>query len=466
MALARQAFDHQRAGSSGRRGVATIIPYARHPLIGEPLLNASRVDSASSAVSPGSARFAAILFVVAFLIRLAIVVWLRDLNVGPTTPSTNDDYEFNVFAQNLAAGRGYVTDQGQPSSFRAPGFSFFLAGLYAVAGVNYALAFVALCALGAASCVLAYLLAREFFAERWARVAGVLSAVYLAHAYFATLLLSESLFVPLLTLGVWLTVRFLKGAPLWNLALAGAVMGLATLTRPFALVLLPMFAALVLISRRPLATRLANVAVWTMCFIAVIVPWTVRNYRVHGEFVLVATNGGSTFYGANNDRVVTERRYYGYWLSTVELPHRDLIEAQPNEVAHDDMEWKLGIDWVKSHPKEFAFAAGLKLARLAVGLPDFDAGPPLYRVLRMAGYWPFLALYLLGVVQCVRRRLWSLPWLAIHACMLATVITAVIFWGSARFRDVNAGLLMLYAVLGLQVLAGIRRQLASRYVAR
>ena len=418
-------------------------------------MNASRVDSASRAASIPAARFAAILFVVAFLVRLAFVIWLRDISADPTTRSTNDDYEFNVFAQNLAAGRGYVNDQGLPSSFRAPGFSFFLAGLYFLAGTNYVLVFVSLCALGAVSCVLTWLLAREFFPENWARVAGVLSAVYLPHMYFATVLFSENLFVPLLTLGMWLTVRFLKGASTWYLAIAGMVFGLATLTRPFGLIFLPLFGVLVWFVRRPLPTRLVNVGVWTACFLVVMVPWTVRNYRVHGEFVLVATNGGSTFYGANNDRVVTERRYYGYWLSTVELPQRDLVVAQPNELAHDDMEWKLGMDWVKSHPKQFTFAAGLKLARLAVGLPDFDAGPPLYRVVRMVGYWPFLAVFLLGALACVRLGLWSLPWLAVHACILATMITAVIFWGSARFRDVNVGLLMLYTTVGVQWLSAI-----------
>ena len=399
------------------------------------------------------ARFGAVLFVVAFLIRLAVVVWLRDLSVGPTVPSTNDDYEFNVFARNIAAGLGHVTDHGRPSSFRAPGFSYFLAGLYAVAGVNYAVAFAALCALGAASCVLAWLLAREFLEERWARVAGLLSAIYVPHIYFATVFLSENLFIPLLTLGGLLFVRYVKGASRWTLALSAVVLGLATLTRPFALILLPLSGVLLLVMRRPWPDRVTNVAMWIACFLVVMAPWTARNYRVHGQFVLVSTNGGSTFYGGNNDRVVTERRYYGYWLSTVELPHRDLIDAQPNEVAHDDMEWKLGMDWVRENPAKFVFAAGLKLARMTAGLPDFDGGRPLYRVIRMVGYWPFLLLFLLGMFAVVRQRLWSLPWMAVHVCILATVITAVVFWGSARFRDANVGILMLYAAVGLQWIA-------------
>jgi hypothetical protein len=97
------------------------------------------------------------------------VIWLGT-RTQPDDASTSSDYEFNVFARNLAAGHGHLNDQGQPSSCRAPGFSFFLAVLYALAGTNYALAFVALCVLGAASCILAYLLAREFMPENWARV--------------------------------------------------------------------------------------------------------------------------------------------------------------------------------------------------------------------------------------------------------------------------------------------------------
>lgn len=394
--------------------------------------------------------FASVLFAIAFGVRIAAVLWLRDLNVGPTTPSTNDDYEFNVFAQNLVAGRGYVNDQGVPSSFRAPGFPFVLAGLYWLVGTNYAAAYLALCAVGAASCVLTWLLAREFVEERWARVAGVLSAFYLGHVYFSTVFYSECLFVLLLTLGLWLMVRYLRGGPAWYLASAGLAFGYATLTRPFSLLLLPLFGALLLFSSRSWRFRLRDLAMWTLCFMVVLLPWTARNYRVHDAFVLVATNGGSTFYGGNNPRVVSERQYYGYWLSTRELPGRDLIDQHPNEYDHDKVEWKLGIDWVKDHPGQFVFAAGLKIARAVIGPPDFDAGPTYFKVLRVASYWPLVPLFVLGVLLALRRRSWSLAWMAIHACMMATLATVVIFWGSSRFRDVNVAILMLYAVVALE----------------
>jgi len=406
------------------------------------------------------ATFLCLLFVVAFLLRLAVVLWLRDISEGPPGPSSGDDYEFNVLAENVAAGQGYVNYQGRPTSFRAPGFPFLLAGMYFVTGPNYPLAYLLFCALGALSCVFTYLLAREVISEATARLAAWLSVFYLAHLYFSTIFLSENLFVPLLNLGLWLVIRYLKGGSVLLLALAGLVLGWTTLTRPFTLLLGPLLGVLLVWPPRSLASRLAAGVIWSVTFLGAVAPWTARNYFVHGEFVLLATNGGSTFYGGNNDRVVTEPKYFGYWLSTTDLPHRDLIDATPNEVAHDKMEWKLGIDWVQSHPEKFALAALFKIARLPVGLPDWDSGRLPYRILRMAGYWPFLVLMAVGGFVCLRRRLWSPPWLVLHFTILATVLTAVVFWGSPRFRDANVGVLMVYAAVGLRA-ATVRERLSD-----
>src|SRR6516165_5509595 len=145
--------------------------------------------------------FLALLVAGAFLVRLAAVLALRDLEVGPLGPYSQDDVQYNALALEVAQGNGYVNDRGRPTSFRAPGFPLFLAGLYALAGPNYPLAYLSFCLLGALSCLLTYLLARELLPEGPARLAAVLAAVYLPHIYFATVFWSENLFVPCLALG-------------------------------------------------------------------------------------------------------------------------------------------------------------------------------------------------------------------------------------------------------------------------
>jgi Dolichyl-phosphate-mannose-protein mannosyltransferase len=398
----------------------------------------------------------------AFLLRLGVVLALHPLDQGPEGPDSDDDVEYNHLAWHLARGEGYINEHGQPTSFRAPGFPFFLAGLYTVAGPCYALAWLSFCALGALSCLLTYFLARELLDEDVARLAAVLAVVYPPHVHQAATFLSENLFVPLLALGLWLFMRHLKSRSLGVLALAGLSLGAATLARSFGLLLLPLLLLVLawagLKQRRfPLAAGL----VLGVSFLAAIVPWTVRNYGVHGKPVLIATNGGSTFYGGNNGRVATEPRNFGHWISTTELPDRDKIDATPDELAHDQMEWHLGWQWLKENPGYWPRLVVFKVARLCFWLPDLE---PAGKVVRAVCYLPFLVLFLAGMGACLRRReYWTPAWLVVHGTMLATVLTALIFWGAPRFRDANAPLLMLYAAVGARVLWGFwkRREQAA-----
>jgi 4-amino-4-deoxy-L-arabinose transferase-like glycosyltransferase len=401
--------------------------------------------------------FLVLVLAVAFLVRLGTVLALRDVSVGPVGPPTDDAVEFNNLARNLVGGAGYANAAGRLTSFRAPGWPIFLAGLYLVAGQTPWLVYAVNCLLGALTCWLTYLLGRELLDEWSARVAALLAALYLPTLWFATMYLSENLFVPCLALAVLLFARCLRSGSVWLVLATGLVLGWAVLTRPFALLLVPCLLLILLRAHKgsapSLVRRLLPAGVLAAAVGAVVLPWTVRNYLVHRQPVLVATNGGSTFYGGNNGRVARERRYLGYWLSTTELPHRDRVDAAPNEVAHDKVEWALGWQWVREHPGEMPLLLAAKVVRLVVWPPDFDGGPRLYYAVRVLGYAPYLLLFLLGGWCCLRRPELRTPgWQAIHATLLATLLTGLIFWGSARFRDANAPLLMLYAAVGLGAL--------------
>jgi 4-amino-4-deoxy-L-arabinose transferase-like glycosyltransferase len=389
------------------------------------------------------------LFVTAFALRLALVVLLRDIHVGPTGISSADDVEFDVLAKNLASGEGYRNVNGRLTSFRAPGWPLFLAGIYVVAGEQPALVYIVNCLLGALSCLLAYALGRELLSPRAAWLAGWLTALFLPHAWFATLFYSENLFVPLLGASAWLLIRQQSGGSMWLVLLGGLLVGCAVLTRPFALLLLPLWGLALLASGTTIWNRLLAPVLLGLGALVIVAPWTWRNHVVHGHPVLVATNGGSTFYGSNNDRVVREWRLWGAWVSTVDLPGRDEIMAAPDEVSHDQVEWQLGMDWVKAHPHKAMLIAPLKVARLIFWVPDFDGGPRWYYAVRGLCYLPYLVLLLVGAWSCFTGASGRPGWAVIHLTMLATVITAIIFWGTPRFRDANAPLLMLYPALAL-----------------
>jgi 4-amino-4-deoxy-L-arabinose transferase-like glycosyltransferase len=394
--------------------------------------------------------FLATLFAVAFLIRMSAVLALRDPHRGPSASLGADPVEFDSLAWNLARGAGYASATGQPTSFRAPGFPFFLSAIYAVAGRSYPLTYAALAALGAGSCVITYFLARELLQERAARLAAALAAAYVPHVYFATVLLSENLFAPALGLVVWLLLRHHRtGSPL-AAATAGLCLGVAVLTRPFAALLVPILAVIVVAGlRRGQPSRaVAGAAALTLCAAAVVAPWTLRNLRVHHAAVLVATNGGSTFYGGNNDRVASLSPAIGTWVSTRGLPGRDRVDATPDEVAHDRLEWHLGLAWARAHAARLPLLLAAKAVRLA--LPDVDSASRTYVLLNVLGSTPFLVLMARGLRRCAAEpSLRTPPWMLVHGAMAATVLTGLIFWGSPRFRDANAPLLMVYATVGV-----------------
>ncbi len=395
--------------------------------------------------------FLVVVFLLAFIVRVGAVVVLRDFREGPSTRHGADGVEYSALAEHMVQGQGYALKPGEPTAFRPPGFPFFLAAIYAVLGRNYVVVHLALCMIGATGCLLTYLLASELLSERGARIAALLSVVYVPDVYLSTLFYSESLAIFGLAAGIWLFVRHLRTGGLGTLAGSGLILGFTTLIRPFALLLLPIQLAVLIWHQVRLGRfRPVTAAVFMASFLMVILPWTGRNYQVFGRFVLISTNGGSTFYGGNNDRVLNERDILGAWISTTGLPGRALIDSAADEVICEKLQWRLGWEWVRNHLAEIPRLSAYKLIRF--WLPNIESPNKIYTIVQMLGYSPYLVLFMIGFVLCLRdRSYWTPSWMVLHATVFATVLTALIFWGSPRFRDSIASLLMVYASLGLSV---------------
>jgi 4-amino-4-deoxy-L-arabinose transferase-like glycosyltransferase len=396
-------------------------------------------------------NFLILVSLLAFAIRAAAVVSMRDLHSPPNRKTTGaDGVEYNLLGLHLAQGQGFTLEAGHPTSFRAPGFPLFLAAVYLFSPENYPLVYIFLCLMGSASCVVTYRLGKFLLTENGARIAAVLCAIYPPYVYFATRFDSENLFAPILAFSILLFVNYIRGGSVTALAGSGLALGYCALVRPFTILLVLLLgAALVAHHLRRNQLAIGKAALFICAFGLVILPWTLRNYRVHEHFVLIATNGGSTFYGGNNDIVSTQPRLLGAWVPTTELPGRPEIDRTPTEYAHDQLEWRFGFDWVKSHWLRLPSLEAYKLIRL--WLPDIDSQNKEYVLLQLFGYTPFLLLFILGVYRCgILQEYWTEPWLTIHITVAATVLTSLIFWGSPRFRDANAPILMLYAAAAFE----------------
>jgi 4-amino-4-deoxy-L-arabinose transferase-like glycosyltransferase len=256
-----------------------------------------------------------VLFGLGLLPRLILVLAFLHAPIG-----LDDMHQYDMLARSLAAGHGYrwygradvallrpyleryygltiptteVPEEGLLTTYRAPGYPFFLAGLYLVFGLSQRLAVARLAQalLGASLAPLTALLAlRLGLSSRAARLAGVALALYPILWMYPIGLASENTFLPLLLLGLLALLAAARTARSSDALGAGLALGAATLTRGALGIFLP-FAALWL-WRSASRAGLRQAALLALACSAALVPWIVRNSRILGHLAFVENSLG------------------------------------------------------------------------------------------------------------------------------------------------------------------------------
>ena len=389
-----------------------------------------------------------LIFLIAFGVRLAATVAFEGLHEGPSRRGFGADaVEFNAIAVNLVEHHEYAIDPGHSTSFRAPGFPLLLAAVYAVAGVNhFVTARIVFCLIGAALTLVVFALARRLTDDITALIAALLAALYPNILYYTIHFSSEPLFTLLLTATVLALLCAVEQRRLAYYCTAGLLLGLAALTRPIGLYFAPLFAlAAAWSGRRNWRAVMAGLALFGAGLTVVIAPWAVRNYRVHDRWLLLVSNGGSTFWGSNNTIVLNERAEQGGWVTTNRMPEqKQLVRTQGNEVDADRMEWNFGKEFLRAHPESIPQLMWYKLREMwtpightpnkkfnwIIGLSYGTALP-----FMIVGLWLF---------ACHTGR--TAAQLSIMAAPIAgTILSGLVFYGSARFRSTIEPFLLIFA---------------------
>jgi 4-amino-4-deoxy-L-arabinose transferase-like glycosyltransferase len=308
-----------------------------------------------------SARALSTILIVAALSRFGFSVWV----VGLSAMTKGDEADYHAIATHLVDGHGFVAnDQEGPTARRPPAYPVFLSLLYRVTGANPAAGRIAQVILGVIVVWLTVRVARAWFGERAGTWAGWFAALNPFLIFLSGYLLTENLFLVFL-LGAFLclaTPRDLCAESWRRTALAGVVLGLATLTRPSGL---PMFewmlGAAVLFAAAPWKARAMRAIVITAAFLVVLAPWLVRNTRVVGAAVLT-THGGITFYQGNNEKVATTPGWRGGVAPLEALPGYDRLAKMP-ELERDRESRRLAKEYLQQHPAEVPGLVWWKLVR-------------------------------------------------------------------------------------------------------
>jgi hypothetical protein len=358
-------------------------------------------------------------------------------------PLTHDEREYLVLAANVAEGRGFVydgaPDVGTGQQFgRAPGYPLLLAAIGAgstTASSTPAPVKIAQSIIGGIFVWLVGVWALRSGGAKGGVVAAAIAAVYPPLVWMPAYVLSETVYAAValaaalvLQIGVDRSRSSGNSRSGGSLVLAaGALTGAAILIRPAMLFFLPLAVPWLLSARRAiLAFALIAGA------LAVVSPWTLRNARVHSRFILVASEGGITFWTGNHPLAKGE----GDLAANPDLKRAELDfrSAHPglNSEELEPLYYRAAFQWIRENPGAWSSLLLRKLYYVVVpGGPSYAVHSVRYRVASILSYVLLLPLAVAGM-----RRLARGPGRPTALFLLAAsaVLVCLVFFPQERFR--------------------------------
>ena len=275
----------------------------------------TRVESpsrASTSQEPVAARHTTIFLAVTGIALVTRLVYLLTANtLGLSAFITGGDAPLYMEqARGLLAGQGHQL-YGHPTAFHMPGYSLFLAAVYAVFGQSVVAVGVVQAVLGAVTAGIVGAIATRLAGALAGWVTGLIVAFYPHLLIWTGVVVTEVLFITLAMLALWLLIEGqTRGNWRW-FAGAGLVLAVGGLTRSQLLAYVPVAAAVAwgLASGRQRWFR----AGWIMLAPVVCTSlWIARNVLVIGVATLSTQGTEAIWYGNNPNVAAYHRGGYAY----------------------------------------------------------------------------------------------------------------------------------------------------------
>ena len=229
----------------------------------------------------------------------ARIVWIIYVTRRPQ--ELNDPLFYIFFGEQISLGNGYRLLDGSPTAYYPVGYPAALGAIFALVRHtpipdNFTFAATSFQAfLGVATVLFAYEVGRRLFSPAVGLVSGLWIAVFPNLVFHTGAFLSETLFnflimASLLVLfaGPWRERRL---TPL-TLVAFGLVLGVSALVRPISLLFLPLLAIVWLLAGFGWRRAFGYTGAIALTAVAVIAPWSIRNFAVMDAPVIISTNLG------------------------------------------------------------------------------------------------------------------------------------------------------------------------------
>lgn len=345
-------------------------------------------------------QWSCVLFIVSFSLAVSFSFAVFPLMGEATSGLDPDGYGY--------AGKILYETGLFPSISKAPLYPAFIASISWLFG-GYRIWVIQLgqCLLFSLTIRVLYAIFRLTLSANIAKYAGLFCAVYPMSIWYIPRLWTEtflSLMIALFTLSLIIT---LQKPSIKNLILCGILFALAALSKGIAIIFLPL--TILVLAIRFRSKSLLPILLFTFTGMALIAPWTWRNWRMTGRFVPIHANGGYNFYLGNG--------FTKHWLespfSYADLKTRTEIDMEAvrastgfdpgNPLSVDDALMQAALDEIMQKPillVQKLFVQTLTFWYLAASLSK--------SLLTGCMQIPIVLLALPGLVRALRQRSWAL----------------------------------------------------------
>jgi 4-amino-4-deoxy-L-arabinose transferase-like glycosyltransferase len=370
---------------------------------------------------------------------------------------SNDALVHVLIAEALLSGKGYVVDDspvafekhipyiGQEALFKAPLYEFFLAAVFAISGFSFKLFFPLQALFGGLLTGLIGLITLHVFrrpAAAW--FAGVATGVHPILVNSASQPYNEDLFFVLFAAAILAFLIWLENRRMRWAFLCGVMVGLCTLTRENGTILLVAMGAVLFLVARRTTKAWIGYGLIILTAVAVVAPWTIRNYVRFGVFVPVASIVGVDFTEGNNECVASEGIFVPYWAEGPCHSAAEQARAQPGAAAldpripaavrHDHVSRRIAAQFVLAHPGAYA---KLAIRRFWTTLLPYNprANQRLQERFVLFLYWLLVfPAGIVGMIVGIRRTEPGRLFLGLLIVLNLLSIMAILYWSDLRFR--------------------------------
>lgn len=331
--------------------------------------------------------------------------------------------EMGVLARNILAGKGFsITHYGpeRPTAAYPPFEGYFYALIHALGGEStgsLVLIIVIRSLLSVATAYVVYRIASRVYDARIGTLALYATAFHPAFIYFSSVswvLVRPPYSMFVVSLLMLALVRLAADARPRNGMAVGSLFGVAALVQPDILTFLVVSLAWMawVLSRRkgfgwPELRTLGYVPVFCLLVLS---PWTLRNYLVMDEFILLRTDHGTQFWIGNNPVATGDfSQIHGLWrpYTTFDVkPAKTLSPEVLERVRHasegqrDRILFGQALRFIEQNPGKFLELSAKRLRNFWLGPPK-----PKATVERRLAARAF-ALYSLALLGCALVGTW------------------------------------------------------------